>query len=43
MRGHIVEEFYRDIRLFRLYEGTDEIQKLTIAKNYKQGIINEYP
>ena len=43
MRGHIVEEFYRDARLFRLYEGTDEIQKLAIAKNYKQGIINEYP
>ena len=27
-----VERFYRDARLFRLYEGTSEIQKLIIAK-----------
>ncbi|NWH07214.1 MAG: acyl-CoA dehydrogenase family protein [Alphaproteobacteria bacterium] len=28
-----VERFYRDVRIFRLYEGTSEVQKLVIAKN----------
>jgi acyl-CoA dehydrogenase len=32
MNGVPVERFYRDVRLFRLYEGTSEIQKLIIAK-----------
>lgn len=32
MREMPVERFYRDARLFRLYEGTSEIQKLIIAK-----------
>ena len=32
MRDVPVERFYRDARLFRLYEGTSEIQKLIIAK-----------
>jgi acyl-CoA dehydrogenase len=32
MRGVPVERFYRDARLFRLYEGTSEIQKIIIAK-----------
>lgn len=32
MREVPVERFYRDCRLFRLYEGTSEIQKLIIAK-----------
>jgi acyl-CoA dehydrogenase len=32
MRSVAVERFYRDARLFRLYEGTSEIQKLIIAK-----------
>lgn len=32
MREVPVERFYRDARLFRLYEGTSEIQKLIIAK-----------
>jgi acyl-CoA dehydrogenase len=28
-----VERFYRDVRLFRLYEGTTQIQQLVIARN----------
>ena len=28
-----VERFYRDVRLFRLYEGTSQIQQLIIARN----------
>lgn len=32
MREVPVERFYRDCRLYRLYEGTSEIQKLIIAK-----------
>lgn len=32
MRSTPVERFYRDVRLFRLYEGTSEVQKLIIAK-----------
>ncbi|MBN1653999.1 MAG: acyl-CoA dehydrogenase family protein [Deltaproteobacteria bacterium] len=32
-----IERFYRDVRLFRLYEGTSEIQKLVIARNMIRG------
>lgn len=32
MAEYAVERFYRDVRLFRLYEGTSEIQKLIIAR-----------
>lgn len=32
MRTVAVERFYRDARLFRLYEGTSEVQKVIIAK-----------
>ncbi len=31
-----VARFYRDVRLFRLYEGTSEIQKTIIARNMVQ-------
>ena len=27
-----VEHFYRDVRLFRLYEGTSQIQQIIIAR-----------
>ena len=30
---HGVERFYRDVRLFRLYEGTSQIQQLIIARD----------
>ncbi|MBO0877860.1 MAG: acyl-CoA dehydrogenase, partial [Pseudonocardia sp.] len=32
MRGVPVERFYRDARLFRIYEGTSQIQQLIIAR-----------
>ena len=28
-----IERFYRDVRLFRIYEGTSEIQQTVIAKD----------
>jgi acyl-CoA dehydrogenase len=30
---YCVERFYRDVRLFRIYEGTSQIQQLVIARN----------
>jgi acyl-CoA dehydrogenase len=32
MRGVAVERFYRDARLFRIYEGTSQIQQVIIAR-----------
>ncbi len=32
IHGHPIERFYRDVRLFRLYEGTSQIHQLNIAK-----------
>ncbi len=32
MQEYAVERFYRDVRLFRLYEGTSQIQQLIIAR-----------
>jgi acyl-CoA dehydrogenase len=30
---YAAERFYRDVRLFRIYEGTSQIQQLVIARN----------
>jgi acyl-CoA dehydrogenase len=32
MQEYAVERFYRDVRLFRLYEGTSQIQQIVIAR-----------
>jgi acyl-CoA dehydrogenase len=39
MRSTVVERMYRDSRLYRLYEGTSEIQKLIIARS----LLSEVP
>ncbi|ASK33608.1 acyl-CoA dehydrogenase family protein [Alloalcanivorax mobilis] len=33
MAEYAVERFYRDVRLFRIYEGTTQIQQIVIARN----------
>ena len=33
MQEYAVERFYRDVRLFRLFEGTSQIQQLVIARS----------
>lgn len=37
LRDHAIERFYRDVRLFRIYEGTSQIQQLIIARNMIRG------
>ena len=37
MRGVAVERFYRDARVFRIYEGTSQIQQVVIAR----GVLGE--
>jgi acyl-CoA dehydrogenase len=37
MRGVPVERLYRDARLFRIYEGTSQIQQLVIARQLIRG------
>ena len=32
-----IERWYRDLRLLRIFEGTDEIQRRTIARNLLKG------
>ena len=36
MREYAVERFYRDARLYRIYEGTSQIQQLVIARRLLQ-------
>ena len=33
MRDYPIERFYRDVRLYRIYEGTSQIQQLIIARD----------
>lgn len=33
MADYAVERLYRDVRLFRIYEGTSQIQQLVIARS----------
>lgn len=33
-----VERFYRDVRIFRIYEGTSQVQQLVIAKNLMKSL-----
>jgi acyl-CoA dehydrogenase len=33
MQASAVERLFRDVRLFRLYEGTSQIQQLVIARH----------
>jgi acyl-CoA dehydrogenase len=33
MRGNLAERYFRDLRVYRLYEGTSEIQRLVIARH----------
>lgn len=37
MTEYGIERFYRDVRLFRLYEGTSQIQQIIIAKDLING------
>lgn len=37
IRDFAVERFYRDVRLFRLYEGTSQIQQIVIARAMLKG------
>jgi len=37
MRGNIAERYFRDLRVYRLYEGTSEIQRLVIARRLLDG------
>ena len=36
-----IERFYRDVRLFRLYEGTTQIQQLIIARELRKAHVQE--
>jgi acyl-CoA dehydrogenase len=38
MEEYGIERFYRDVRLFRLYEGTSQIQQMIIARNLLRAV-----
>jgi len=37
MQEYAVERFYRDVRLFRIFEGTSQIQQLVVASHMLKG------
>jgi acyl-CoA dehydrogenase len=37
MRGTVVEQLYRDVRLFRIFEGASQIQQMLIARDMIRG------
>ena len=39
MAEYAVERFYRDVRLFRIYEGTTQIQQIVIARESQRPIV----
>src|SRR3546814_14420398 len=43
IQDYAVERFYRDVRLFRLYEGTSQIQQLVIARQMVKQAIGRAP
>jgi acyl-CoA dehydrogenase len=36
MTEYGIERFYRDVRLFRIYEGTTQIQQIVIAREMRR-------
>jgi acyl-CoA dehydrogenase len=38
-----IERWYRDLRVTRIYEGTDEIQHFIIARNLLKGYVKIGP
>lgn len=38
MQEYAVERFYRDVRLFRIYEGTTQIQQVIIGRNMVRNV-----
>ena len=37
LANHCIERLYRDVRLFRLFEGTSQIQQMVIARAMVRG------
>ena len=33
LEDHLVEKIYRDVRVYQIYEGTSEIQKILISRH----------
>ena len=33
LEDHLVEKIYRDVRVYQIYEGTSEVQKIVISRN----------
>jgi acyl-CoA dehydrogenase len=42
MKESVVERLYRDVRLFRIYEGTTQMQQIIIARNMTRNFAAEF-